>query len=1582
MENKIKIEDGEGTYDEDDVWHPDPSRVQPYSIRELGQPVVITQKFDSSTYNLQSIRCLTAENSEVKVEMRGSSVTIPAQYIDQNTDITCHFESILKEINAFDIDKSYMRIIEKGIEISGNDVNVDINTPEPIQVKIVLFDRDNPEQRLVGYKGLSLGSKYNDPLTGEISEAIEGENGEYLFTIEATDKIGEDILIFYNGSRKSKQSITINYTDGLEVSPLLNVAVYKDTSGEGLGNYRDTDGIARAVVELWEVGTTSNIKLTEKTTDASGKASFELPAGSTLDAQYYVRLQPVENNVGGTRWFSGQTWAGADVEASSNAVITHMCRNHAGETTPVVSDGAQCYAAHHQDNPSSTDPKEWAIYSLVETKGSTEEINLAFAVSPRGNFGSGNFADGIFHFNPAPEKETQSLRLGKLVDSQESPKKYDLNDPQASAQYDGVWARIKEGDQAFAPLNKMILTAGLEYEFKVMLSGAAVDNATLNAWTLTEGGNPVVVVSELTFGGQVENDSRFKTADGKGRYVSFDLLIPETLSATTSFMRFRYSTEKGLGFSGDYVENANIKRIPDGEVEDYALTVVADSNAFDPEKSIITVIGESDVIADGVDKATVQVSLFHSITKLPLTGHEGLKLISQDGELLGTQEEITTDEQRAAGIYVFTISTDEVGTDTIGYDNFTPATVNYIVGNGDFNAGTSTITLADGQLESLVINRDETIVEVALFYANNSALPIKGYDSKKLTLVSQNENDLVGAWDFLGETNGVYRFTVKSSVVGDDLLGFATEAKSTKEITDFTALELNYHLGDGFFDTEKSSIEVEGDADITADGVATATVKVTLIHDGTDLPLAGYNGLALIAQEGTLLGTQTEITTAEQRAAGIYVFTVSSETVGTDTLGFATAGTTTKDVAGFNAATVNYVVGNGYFAHPESTIEVLEGIESITADGVDSATIAVSLFHANNPSLPLTGYQGLMLTTQMRNGQVGNVSAAVEQENQPGVYHFIVTSTVVGMDMFHFATAVQVSDAQPISLTYDHGAGDFAELESTIEIAGELYSEIIADDIDTAKVTVKLFHKENPSVVISGYTALRLEPMKDTQLIGSVEGPIESDTEPGTYYFMLKSAMPGKDQFTFATSTQVSERYVTVEYLAGTDFDQALSIIEAINEKGEGVQQAEIKADGIETTRLRVKPFYATNTQKVITGLTVNDLSLQAVSGAAIGQFMPATPFESAPGEYQFIVSSDAVGVDEWQFVIKDQASDAKAMVTYLTLDDALLQIRLSANGNDIRHGDLVVIIADLKNIGTVDALGLNLLNTLPAGMSYVADSAVIDKGVGRSRNGGAPLSIGGNNPLNLSNISIPIGSEMKIHYAIRVGAAAKAGTYSAYAEGFIEKEGRLGSVSNRASVVITVASDPMMSESLILGTVYHDRNGNGMQDPGEPGIPGVRIVSAEGLIITTDQFGRYHLTGIDGGKMDRGRNFILKVDPASLPEGVSFLSPNPLVRRITPGVPVRFDFGVKVPEKSVLRVSDKLFIEGEIAIKPNYMKALDQMVKAIEQKEIREVIITTDTFGVLSEQRENLLREKLNEKLHQQQQIFVGSQGSKGDLK
>ena len=134
-------------------------------------------------------------------------------------------------------------------------------------------------------------------------------------------------------------------------------------------------------------------------------------------------------------------------------------------------------------------------------------------------------------------------------------------------------------------------------------------------------------------------------------------------------------------------------------------------------------------------------------------------------------------------------------------------------------------------------------------------------------------------------------------------------------------------------------------------------------------------------------------------------------------------------------------------------------------------------------------------------------------------------------------------------------------------------------------------------------------------------------------------------------------------------------------------------------------------------------------------------------------------------------------------------------------------------------------------------------------------------------------------------------------------------------------------------------------------GIPGVRIASVEGLLIETDQFGRYHLEGIAGGDTGRGRNFILKVDPSTLPPGTVFTTDNPLLRRITPGLPVRFDFGVKLPVEEIqggeqqveLELGEVIFAPGSASLREEYLPVIDRIAAKVTEYRGGEVLVSAN---------------------------------------
>jgi hypothetical protein len=156
----------------------------------------------------------------------------------------------------------------------------------------------------------------------------------------------------------------------------------------------------------------------------------------------------------------------------------------------------------------------------------------------------------------------------------------------------------------------------------------------------------------------------------------------------------------------------------------------------------------------------------------------------------------------------------------------------------------------------------------------------------------------------------------------------------------------------------------------------------------------------------------------------------------------------------------------------------------------------------------------------------------------------------------------------------------------------------------------------------------------------------------------------------------------------------------------------------------------------------------------------------------------------------------------------------------------------------------------------------------------------------------------LTISYILVVGTGVNEGNI--YKNRAIVLTGIAGlAISNYATAAVEVVGDPIFSDSLVIGKVFNDLNGDGDQQVGEAGIPGVKIVSVSGLLVTTDTYGRYHIDGIKIKKFTRGRNFILKADPATLPPGTIFTTENPRVIRITQGLLQKINFGVQIPFKT-----------------------------------------------------------------------------------
>ena len=163
-------------------------------------------------------------------------------------------------------------------------------------------------------------------------------------------------------------------------------------------------------------------------------------------------------------------------------------------------------------------------------------------------------------------------------------------------------------------------------------------------------------------------------------------------------------------------------------------------------------------------------------------------------------------------------------------------------------------------------------------------------------------------------------------------------------------------------------------------------------------------------------------------------------------------------------------------------------------------------------------------------------------------------------------------------------------------------------------------------------------------------------------------------------------------------------------------------------------------------------------------------------------------------------------------------------------------------------------------------------------------------------------------------------------------REAALGQrISNIATAAVNVVPDPVMDCSDLTGKVFDDANINGYQDENEAGLPGIRLATARGLLVTTDQYGRYHIACAAIPNEMRGSNFIIKVDERTLPSGYRITTENPRVVRLTRGKLAKANFGASIHRVIRIEVNSQAFSGNELTTA--YQEQLQQTIKLLTVK-------------------------------------------------
>jgi uncharacterized repeat protein (TIGR01451 family)/fimbrial isopeptide formation D2 family protein len=287
--------------------------------------------------------------------------------------------------------------------------------------------------------------------------------------------------------------------------------------------------------------------------------------------------------------------------------------------------------------------------------------------------------------------------------------------------------------------------------------------------------------------------------------------------------------------------------------------------------------------------------------------------------------------------------------------------------------------------------------------------------------------------------------------------------------------------------------------------------------------------------------------------------------------------------------------------------------------------------------------------------------------------------------------------------------------------------------------------------------------------------------------------------------------------------------------------------------------------------------------------------------------------------------SENQAFNNHIPLDPVLgdaVAISKTSSRVNVSRSEMVPYTITVNNTYSMALQGMSLIDTFPAGFKYVEGSARYD---------GQPLEpAASGNQLRWDNIDLQTDTRHTLQMVFIVGAGVSEGDYVNRAQMLNPATG--GAVSGEASATVRVIPDPTFDCSDIIGKVFDDRNLNGVQDQGEAGLPGARVVSARGLIVTSDEHGRFHITCAAVPNEARGANFILKLDDRSLPSGYRLTTENPRVQRLTRGKMAKFNFGATIHHVVRLDVADGVFEPGTATLREQWQPRIALLLQELKK--------------------------------------------------
>lgn len=284
----------------------------------------------------------------------------------------------------------------------------------------------------------------------------------------------------------------------------------------------------------------------------------------------------------------------------------------------------------------------------------------------------------------------------------------------------------------------------------------------------------------------------------------------------------------------------------------------------------------------------------------------------------------------------------------------------------------------------------------------------------------------------------------------------------------------------------------------------------------------------------------------------------------------------------------------------------------------------------------------------------------------------------------------------------------------------------------------------------------------------------------------------------------------------------------------------------------------------------------------------------------------------------------------------------------EVRRGDRVPYQLRVVASAVQRTVTINVVDLLPPGFSYQTGAASSSYGSVSPRLEGRRLVF--------ENVELAPDEPLLIDMTLLVSASVKPGEYinQAWVEDLSGE--RITGISTAA---VEVIFEPVFDCSDITGLVFNDHNRNGYPDAGEEGIAGARVATAKGLLVTAGPKGKFHVACADLPDQRIGTNYIMKLDPRSLPTGYRVTTENPRVVRLTAGKASAVLFGATIGRVVRLDVSDAAFQSDGVELQQVWQAQVGQLITLLEGEPsvLRLVYQSDDAGGRLAARRVRALR-------------------------